>query len=76
LNNEKFVLMERGNQSWLWLRADGSRWTRTRCYPPGMNPFIQDYAKKFGLPFEAVFGGAPTTYPEYEPKLEQLMKGR
>jgi hypothetical protein len=45
-------------------------------YLPGMNPFIGDYAKKFGLPFEAVFGGAPTLYPEYEPKLEQLMNRR
>jgi hypothetical protein len=25
------------------------------------------------LPFEAVIGGAPTTYPEYLPTMERLM---
>ena len=25
---------------------------------PGKNPFVKDFAKKFGLPFDAVFGGA------------------
>jgi hypothetical protein len=45
-------------------------------YLPGQNPFIEDFAKKFGLPFEAVFGGAPTLYPEYVPRLERLMNGR
>jgi hypothetical protein len=42
-------------------------------YLPGQNPFIEDFAKKFGLPFEAVFGGAQTTYPDYVPTLERLM---
>ena len=42
-------------------------------YLPGQNPFIQDWSKQFGLPFEAVFGGAPTTYPDYLPTMERLM---
>jgi hypothetical protein len=43
-------------------------------YLPGQNAFIQDFAKLFGLPFEAVFGGAETLYPEYMPKLEALIR--
>jgi hypothetical protein len=42
-------------------------------YLPGKNPFIEDYAKLYGLPFEAVFGGAPATYPEYMRTVERLM---
>jgi hypothetical protein len=36
---------------------------------PGANPFLRDYAKKYGLPFEATRGGSETTYPEYARKL-------
>ena len=78
LNSEEFVLMERANQNWLYnceyVMEVPMNKNEVPYYLPGMNPFIEDYAKKFGLPFEAVFGGAPTMYPEYEPKLEQLMK--
>jgi hypothetical protein len=35
---------------------------------------MEDWAKLFGLPFEAVFGGAPSTYPEYLPTVERLMR--
>jgi hypothetical protein len=40
---------------------------------PGQNPFLKDFADKYGLPFEAVWGGAETTYPEYQSKLEAMM---
>ena len=80
VNSEEFVLMERGNQNWLYnceyvmeVPMDNHD---VPLYLPGKNPFMEDWAKKFGLPFEAVFGGAPTTYPEYMPKLEQLMKAK
>ena len=43
-------------------------------YLPGQNPFIREYADKFGLPFEAVFGGAKATYPEYLPTIEALIE--
>ena len=80
VNSEEFVLMERGNQNWLYnceyvMEVPMDK-NEVPYYLPGMNPFIEDYAKKFGLPFEAVIGGAPTLYPEYMPKLEQLMKRR
>jgi hypothetical protein len=42
-------------------------------YLPGENPFMRDWAELFGLPFEAVWGGAETLYPDYQPKLEALM---
>jgi hypothetical protein len=40
---------------------------------PGKNPYIEDTAKKFGLPFEALRGGAETMYPEYRQKLQNMM---
>jgi hypothetical protein len=80
VNSEEFVLMERGNQNWLYnceyVMEVPMNKNEVPYYLPGMNPFIEDYAKKFGLPFEAVFGGAPTLYPEYRPVLERLMNGR
>jgi hypothetical protein len=38
---------------------------------PGTNPFLTEFAAKYGLPAEAVRGGAETTYPEYRLKLSK-----
>jgi hypothetical protein len=75
--SEEFVLMARGNQNWLYnceyvMEVPMDK-NDVPFYLPGRNPFMQDYAKLFGLPFDAVFGGAPTLYPEYQPALERLM---
>ena len=80
VNSEEFVLMDRDNQNWLYnceyvMEVPMDK-NKVPYYLPGKNPFIEDWSKKFGLPFEAVFGGAPTTYPEYQPTLERLMNGR
>ncbi len=77
VQSEEFVLMDRGNQNWLYnceyvMEVPMDK-NKVPYYLPGQNPFIQDFAKKFGLPFDAVFGGAPTTYPDYLPTLERLM---
>ena len=77
VTSEEFVLMERGNQNWLYnceyvMEVPMDK-NKVPHYLPGQNPFIQDFAKKFGLPFDAVSGGAPTTYPDYLPTLERLM---
>jgi hypothetical protein len=77
VTSEEFVLMERGNQNWLYnceyvMEVPMDK-NDVPMYLPGQNPFMQDWAKKFGLPFEAVFGGAPTTYPDYLPTMERLM---
>ena len=37
---------------------------------PGKNPYIADTAKKLGVPFDAIRGGAETLYPEYREKLK------
>lgn len=34
-------------------------------YLPGQNPFLEEYANKYGLPMEGVLGGAETMYPEF-----------
>ena len=39
---------------------------------PGRNPYIDDTARKKGLPLEAIRGGAATMYPEYREKLKTL----
>jgi len=39
---------------------------------PGTNPYLQEFGRKFGIPFEAVAGGAETMYPEYRAKLRAL----
>jgi hypothetical protein len=77
VTSEEFVLMERGNQNWLYnceyvMEVPMDK-NDVPFYQPGKNPFMQDFAKLYGLPFEAVFGGAPTLYPEYLPTMERLM---
>jgi hypothetical protein len=41
-------------------------------YLPGTNPYLDEYAIKWGLPREAVRGGAETMYPEYADKLKAM----
>jgi hypothetical protein len=77
VTSQEFVLMERGNQNWLYnceyvMEVPMDK-NDVPFYLPGQNPFIEDYAKLYGVPFEAVFGGAPTLYPEYLPTMERLM---
>jgi hypothetical protein len=36
---------------------------------PGTNPFLREYTDWYGVPFEAVRGGAETLYPEYRSRL-------
>jgi len=40
-------------------------------YLPGKNPFLGEFANRFGLPVEAAMGGAETMYPEYMLKLKK-----
>lgn len=78
VNSQEFVLMERGNQNWLYnceyvMEVPMDK-NDVPHYLPGQNPFIEDFANKFGLPFEAVFAGAEAMYPEYMPRVEDLMR--
>jgi hypothetical protein len=47
---------------------------RVPNFLPGQNPFLEEFAKKRGIPVPAAMGGAETMYPEYKDKLEQMMK--
>lgn len=77
VHSQEFVLMERGNQNWLYnceyVMEVPMPKHEVPHYLPGQNPFVEDYARQFGLPFEAVFGGAETLYPEYLSRLETLL---
>jgi hypothetical protein len=42
-------------------------------YLPGENPFVTEQSRRTGLPVEALLGGAPTIYPEYQLRLRELM---
>ena len=74
VNSEEFVLMERGNQNWLYNCEYAVEVPRDKNRVPhfleGKNPFIKDFSNKFGLPFEPAFAGAESTYPEYEAKID------
>jgi hypothetical protein len=77
IESQEFVLMERGNQNWLYnceyaMEVPKSK-NEVPHFLPGENPFLKDFANKYGLPFEAVWGGAETTYPEYQSKVEAMM---
>jgi hypothetical protein len=39
---------------------------------PGTNPFLTEFAERYGVPTEAWRGGAETMYPEYRSKLQKL----
>ena len=39
---------------------------------PGQNPFVTEFAKKYGIPVEATLGGAETMYPEFQKKMKQI----
>jgi hypothetical protein len=77
VNSQEFVLMERGNQNWLYNCEYAMEVPKPKNdvphFLPGENPFQTEFANKYGLPFEAVWGGAETLYPEYQSKLEALM---
>jgi len=74
INTEEFVMMERGNQNWLYnceyvMEVPKAK-NAVPHHLPGRNPFLKEWAEKFKLPFDAVFGGADSTYPEALPKIE------
>jgi hypothetical protein len=39
-------------------------------YLPGKNPFLGEYTKDYGIPEDAVMGGAETMYPEFRKKMK------
>jgi hypothetical protein len=43
---------------------------------PGENPFIAEFAAKYGIPVAATLGGAATMYPEFEQKMKDMPSPR
>jgi hypothetical protein len=39
---------------------------------PGTNPYLTEFAARYGVPYEATRGGAETMYPEYRKKLKDM----
>jgi hypothetical protein len=78
ITSQEFVRMERGNRNWLYNCEYLMEVPRDKNdvphFLPGQHPFLEEFANKFGLPFEAVFGGAEATYPEYMPRVDELMR--
>ncbi|HUN25185.1 MAG TPA: hypothetical protein VMU67_02675 [Steroidobacteraceae bacterium] len=42
------------------------------AYLPGKNPFLYEFAARYGVPPQAALGGAETMYPEYMEKLKTM----
>jgi hypothetical protein len=63
-------------QRWLFCQADEEIPGRDPAYVPhylpGQNPFMEEFAARFGLPVEAARGGVATMYPEYQQRLKTL----
>ena len=80
VNSQEFVLMDRANQNWLYpceyVTAVPQPKHRVPHFLPGEHPFIENWADKFGLPLEAVWGGAETMYPDATSQNVVRMLGR
>ena len=61
-------------QQWLFCQADDEVPGRDSAYVPhflpGANPYLAEYATKYGMAVEAARGGAETQYPEYAPRMK------
>ena len=77
--SEEFVLMERGNQNWLYNCEYAMEIDRPKNEVPhfldGTNPSLKEYAERYGIPLEAARGGAESTYPEYVTTLRSMLTG-
>ena len=77
--SEEFVLMERGNQNWLYNCEYAMEIDRPKNEVPhfldGTNPSLKEYAERYGIPLEAARGGAETTYPDYMTTLRSMLTG-
>ncbi|HTX24530.1 MAG TPA: hypothetical protein VMD03_07735 [Steroidobacteraceae bacterium] len=43
-------------------------------YLPGQNPYLTEFAARYGIPPQAALGGAQTMYPEYMEKLKTMQR--
>jgi len=79
VKTEDFALAQYTAISWTYScepieEITGLPKNRVPHFLPGENPFVQEFAQHHGIPEQAVMGGAETMYPEYQLKLEQMLK--
>jgi hypothetical protein len=76
IKSENFVLTTTGTGNWLWpceyvVESADRKPGDVPHYLPGENPFVSEFADKYGVPVDAMLGGAKTMYPEYQKQLGQ-----
>ena len=71
IRSQEFVLMDRGNQNWLYnceyvmeLPKDKNE---VPHYLPGQNPWLGEFEAKHAMPKDGVRGGAETLLPDWKP---------
>ena len=79
VKSEDFALAQYTAISWAYScepveEITGAPKNRVPHFLPGENPFLGEFALSHGVPEQAVLGGAETMYPEYQMKLEQMLK--
>jgi len=71
VRSQEFVLMDRGNQNWLYNCEYANELARDKNlvphYLPGKNPWAGEFEKKHAMPREGVRGGAESLLPEWKP---------
>ena len=77
VKTQDFQTVSQEGQNWLYpcepvVEIAGRPRGEVPNYLPGQNPFMREFADRYGIPVEAVLGGAETMYPEYQQKLKAL----
>jgi hypothetical protein len=77
VKTQDFQKVTQEGQNWLYpcepvVEIAGRPRGEVPNYLPGQNPFMHEFADKYGIPVEAAVGGAETMYPEYQQKLKIL----
>jgi hypothetical protein len=78
MKSEDLELDTSESAAWLWPCEPVVEVVRPKGdvpnYLPGANPFLHEFAERWGLPYEPTRGGAETMYPEYRLKLKTMPK--
>jgi hypothetical protein len=77
IKSQDYLLSNNSGGNWLWPceyvdEVPGRPRGAVPSYMPGENPFLNEYAVRWGIPLEGVLGGAETMYPEFRDKLKKL----
>jgi hypothetical protein len=77
IKSEDYILNTNPNGNWLWPceyvdESPGRKQGDVPSFLPGENPFMTEFAAKYGLPAQAVLGGPETMYPEYRLKMKTM----